>query len=249
MALCINTGIACARYPENYIIPKGSQEAKHIYTIQIQKGRNDTMTKTTVLDEVKTRMQKMREDKAAQLEEIRKKKAEAHVRRESAQIALSDAAERLDADAYETAQAEMHKAQTALTMCEERYSQLLKKKFISEAESDAVIDSLLEYENRLADDFRKAAADPLDRLAAILDTYRAAVKDTEATLTEWQQSIHPNFRTFGGTMYTDETTGERTDRSKEPRPVHARHFEGCTEAVQLENYLNRSGFHAGDLQA
>ena len=207
------------------------------------------MANRNALNEVKAKMKQLRDEKQRQLDEIRQKKAEAHLARESAQIAANAATERLDPEAYEKAVQDERRAQTALEMYEKRYAQLLKQKMIDEAESDAVIDSLLEYENRLADDFRKAAADPLDRLAAILDTYRAAVKDTEATLTEWQQSIHPNFRTFGGTMYTDETTGERTDRSKEPRPVHARPFEGCTEAVRLENYLNRSGFHAGDLQA
>ena len=111
------------------------------------------MAKQTVLDEVKNRMKEMQDSKAAQLETIRQKQAEARSQIEAAALAMKQATEEMNVDSYEEAKNRKRKAQTALDMYNGRYEQIKQQEYISEAESDSVVDSLLEYEKQLAEDF------------------------------------------------------------------------------------------------
>lgn len=198
------------------------------------------MEKQTVLQEVKGRMKEMQDRKAADLEKIAEKQDEARTQIEAARLAMSDATEAMDVDAYEEARQKRRKAQTALDMYTGRYNQIKQQEYISEAESDKVIDSLLAYEDALAADFKAAAADPLKKLAELHKAYRDEVRETEQALTEWQQNIHANYNTRGGTTFYDEFTGKHTSRSRKPVPVHAVPYEGCKEAAQLGDYLNKA---------
>lgn len=197
------------------------------------------MAKQTVLDEVKNRMKEMQDSKAAQLETIRQKQEEARTQIEAAGLAMKQATEEMDVDSYEAAKNQKHKAQTALDMYNGRYNQIKQQEYISEADSDKVVDSLLAYEGTLAEDFKAAVAEHLKALAGLLKDYRDAVADTENTLTSWQQDIHANYSTRGGTQYYDEFTGKYTDRSKTPVPVHRMAYTGCDEAARLSTYLDK----------
>ncbi len=198
------------------------------------------MAKQTVLEEVKNRMREMQDSKAAQLETIRQKQEEARTQIEAAALAMKQATEEMDVDSYEEAKNRKHKAQTALDMYNGRYKQIQQQEYISEADSDKVVDSLLEYEKTLAEDFKAAAAVHLKKLAELLKDYREAVKDTEWTLTSWQRDIHANYNTRGGTTYYDEFTGQHTHRSPRPVPVHQMQYTGCSEAAQLGDYLEKA---------
>lgn len=197
------------------------------------------MAKQTVLDEVKDRMKEMQDSKAAQLETIRQKQAEARTQIEAAALAMKQATEEMNVDSYEEAKNRKRKAQTALDMYNGRYEQISKQEYISEAESDSVVDSLLEYENQLAEDFKAAAAVHLKKLAGLLKDYKAAVQDTESTLTAWQLDIHANYNTRGTAMYTDALTGQQTHRSPQPYPVHRLPYTGCVEAERMGEYLKK----------
>lgn len=198
------------------------------------------MAKQNTLQEVKDRMKKMQDSKAAQLETIRQKQEEARTQIEAAALAMKTATEEMNVDAYAEAKDAKRKAQTALDMFNGRYSQIKQQEYISEAESDSVVDGLLEYEKQLAEDFKAAAAGHLKKLAELLKDYKAAVQDTESTLTAWQRDIHANYSTRGGTMYFDKLTGKYTDRSKTPVPVHSFVYDGCEEAEQLRDYLKKA---------
>ncbi len=193
----------------------------------------------TVLEEVKSRMKEMKDNKAAQLEKIQQKQAEARTQIEAAALAMKQATENIDVDSYEEAKSKKRKAQTALEMYNGRYEQIRAKELISEADSDKVIDSLLEYENQLAADFKAAAAVHLKKLAELLKDYRATVQDIEHTLAIWQHDIHANYSTRGATTYYNEFTGTHTDRSPQPIPVHRSVYIGCAEAGRLEEYLKK----------
>lgn len=197
------------------------------------------MAKQTVLEEVKNRMKEMQDSKAAQLETIRQKQEEARTRIEAAALAMEQATEEMDVDSYEAAKNQKHKAQTALDMYNGRYNQIKQQEYISEADSDKVVDSLLAYEKQLAADFKAAAAVHLKKLAELLKDYKAAVQDTENTLTSWQRDIHANYNTRGGTTYYDEFTGQHTNRSPRPVPVHQMPYTGCEEAHRMEGYLEK----------
>ena len=194
----------------------------------------------TVLDEVRELMRQLQEDKAAQLETIRQKQEETRSRIEAAGLAMRQATEEMDAEAYDKAKTEREKANDALAMYTGRFEQITAQEYISEADSDNAIESLLAYEDQLAEDFKAAAAGHLAALAELLNTYREAVTATEWTLTEWQRDIHANYNTRGGTAYYDAITGQHTYRSSNPVPVHAAPYAGCSEAVQLGEYLQKA---------
>lgn len=198
------------------------------------------MEKQNILQNVQRRMKEMQDNKTAQLVTIRQKQQEARSKIEVADLGMKQATEEMNIDAYEKAKNAKHKAQTALEMYNERYSQIKQQEYISEAESDSVIDSLLEYEKILAEDLKTAAAEPLKALSKLHEEYMAAVNDTEKTLTAWQRDIHANYSTRGLTTRIDPLTGNKTDRSETPIPVHAQRYEGCREAIQMGNYLEKA---------
>ena len=197
------------------------------------------MAKQTVLDEVKNRMKEMQDSKAAQLETIRQKQAEARSQIEAAALAMKQATEEMNVDSYEEAKNRKRKAQTALDMYNGRYEQIKQQEYISEAESDSVVDSLLEYEKTLAEDFKAAAAVHLKKLAELLKDYRAAVQDTESTLTSWQRDIHANYNSRGLSSRVDPLTGQNTYRMERPIPVHSMPYTGCAEAERMGDYLKK----------
>lgn len=198
------------------------------------------MGKKTVLQEVKDRMQEMQDTKGAELQAIFEKKEAAETQKKEAEAALKDATERMDLDAYEDAKQAKRKAQTAIDMYSGRYNQIKQQEYISEEESDKVIDSLLSYENEIAANFKQAIAEPLRALDNLLQTYRAEVEDTEATIKAWGTFIHANYNTRGKTLRTDPLTGIQTDRSDRPVPVHTMPYTGCSEAEQLKTYLEKA---------
>lgn len=195
------------------------------------------MAKNNTLQEVKDRMDKLKKTKAAQLAEIKQKHVDACAQITEATKAMQKAMQELNVEAYEAAKKTKHKAQTAAEMYSGRYDQLEKQEYISEKESDEVIDSLLQYEVQLELDFKKALADPLKKLAKIHADYMDAVEDTERTLTAWQQEIHANYNTRGAMARKDPQTGKITNRSERPVPVHQLPYNGCDEAAHLGLYL------------
>lgn len=198
------------------------------------------MARQNVLQEVKNRMKEMKDSKAAQLETIRRKQEEARTEIEAAGLAMKQATEEMDVDRYEEAKNKKRKAHTALDMYNGRYNQIKQQEYISEGESDSVIDSLLEYEKKLAEDFKKSAAAPLKQLAILHEEYTAAVKDTEDTLTAWQRDIHANYNTRGAMLRIDPLDGKHTTRSETPCPVHRLPYTGCGEAAVMGEYLKKA---------
>lgn len=198
------------------------------------------MAKQNVVAEAKDHMRELLDLKAADLETIGTRKREARAQLDAAALAMKRATEVLDMDAYAAAVEDQRKAQTALAMYSARYTQIEQQEYISETESDKTIDALLEYEEELAADFKAAIAAPLQKLDNVLADYLASVKDAEDVITEWQKSVHANYSTRGATTRVDPLTGERTDRSETPVPVHRMLYEGCREAEQLRDYLKKA---------
>lgn len=192
------------------------------------------------VERVQEQIRSLRGKKRTDLETIRAKQEETRAQIAEAEAAIKDATEYMNLEAYEGAKAEKRKAQTALEMYNSRFAQIQAQEIITEGESDAVINSLLEYENELAESFRAKASEPLKELAGLLKEYKAAVEDTERTIREWETTIHANYSTRGRTLYYNEFTGKHTDRSPRPVLVHPTGFEGCTESVILSEYLRKA---------
>ena len=197
-------------------------------------------TKKTPLEAAKEQMQEILNKKTADFETLKAKQEEARTKREEASLAMREATERMDIEAYEEAKNEKKKAQTALEMYESKFNQLKQQEYITEAESDKVVDSLLEYEKTLTEEFKAAVADPLKKLYEALHTYRAAVNDTESTIRAWGINIHANYNTRGRTTFYDEFTKQQTTRSKTPVPVRTMPYDGCAEATQMQTYLKQA---------
>lgn len=194
---------------------------------------------TTVLEEVKARMKELHVKKLTDLEAISKMQEEARSKIEAAVMAMKKATEEMDVDAYEEAKTAKRKANTALEMYKSRYEQIAKQELISEAESDQVIDSLLQYENQLTDQFKAGASTLLKQLDELLTGYREEIRSVETTLTTWQRDIHANHKATG-TIYYDQLTGEPTNRSPRPVPVHQREYWGCPESYEMFEYLDKA---------
>ena len=111
------------------------------------------MPKKNKAQEVQKRIKEMMDKKQGELAQINDKKTEAQTRKEAAELAIQKATEIMDLEAFEEAKQEKHKAQTAIDMYSGRYKQLAAQEYISEAESDRVIDELLPYEQDLGADF------------------------------------------------------------------------------------------------
>ena len=103
--------------------------------------------------EIKSRINQLIEEKAASLAEIQVEIDKA-VEREAAAVAeMKVAMESTNVEAYQEAKSKKLAASNALEMYRARLKQLTERKFLTEAESDEVIDELLEYEDVLKEDF------------------------------------------------------------------------------------------------
>ena len=198
------------------------------------------MKKQTILKDVQARIKDIQAKRSAELAEIRDRQAEARTQIEAASLAMKEATEVLNVDEYEKAKTDKRKWQTALDMYNARYAQIQQQELVTEADSDSVINSLLQYEEDLAQEFKQAIAEPLQALKKLLTEYADEVQEVENTLDLWQEDIHPNYSTRGGSSFVDPNTGERTDRSAVPVPVHRLPYTGCEDAAQLKTYLDKA---------
>ena len=150
-----------------------------------------------------------------------------------AEKAMEAAMMNMDAPAYEKARTQREKAESRLEMYLKRQEQLDTLEYISEAESDAVIDSLLAYEKELEAAFSEKIAGPIAELREIYEEHSAKVKEAEDLIREWTASVHLNYR-LPGVKYAD---GSR--RSPAPVPVRLSPYFGGREAQLLAGYLEK----------
>lgn len=201
------------------------------------------------VQQVKNRMKTLREMKQTQLAEMEKKQAEARAQIEAAEADITKATEALDIDGYEAAKRDKSKAQTALDLYSGRIEQINRQQYVTEAESDQIIDGLLQYEKQLDTDFLEAISEPVTRLETLRKEYLDKINEAEQTIRAWTSEIHANYRSRGTRLYVDKLTGERTDRSETPIPVHVVAHTGCQEAADIRDFLdklNRTKFSHGN---
>lgn len=195
------------------------------------------MSKKNVTAEVKKRIEELINNKREELTVLNQKKNEAMEQKAAAEEAIEKATAIMDLESYEEAIKSKHTAQLAIDMYSGKYRQLSNQEYISEEESDKVIDSLLAYEDTLTEDFKAAIKEPLEQLEKIQKAYSEAVEETEKTIRTWEENIHANYSTRGKAIYTDKETGLTTDRSDIPVLVHVVPFRGCDESIRLYRFL------------
>ena len=197
------------------------------------------MAKNNTTAEVKAQIKELKDNKANQLSEIQQKQREARAELQKIWVTIREAVAKMDTAAYGEAKKKKYEIETALEMYEERYNQIKRQEYISEANSDKVIDSLLEYEKTLEQDFVAAIRPHIKELAKLHKEYKNAVADTEATITTWTKEIHANYNSRGMTWRHDDKKGGLTDRSEAPIPVRNTPYTGCDEAATLGRYLDK----------
>lgn len=173
-----------------------------------------------VVKATQARIQELKDKKAAELEHIDNEMKLAIQEVDAANKAMQAAMEVTDVEAYGEAKKKQLEARNKREMYSGRYQQLKACEYLSETESDRVIDALMDYEKELSTAYEDQVAEILRNLRAIHDKYSKAKTETENTINIWTREIHANYRSFGLSNYLDEATGLRTDRSPRPIPVN-----------------------------
>ena len=198
------------------------------------------VSKTDVTADVKKRMDDLKKKRSAELETAQKKLEEAQEMLQDAKDAADKATRVTDLGAFQKAKAEEAKAAAAVEMYTRRQKQLYSAEIITQKDSDAVIDRLLQYEKDLDKEFTTAIKEKLEEVREILKAYEKVIGDTESTINTWTQTIRPNYRTFGRSTYVDPETGETTDVSKNPVPVHiGGPYRGVAAANMLSDFFHK----------
>ena len=145
--------------------------------------------KRNTLDEVQEKLRKLTAERAAELEKVEAKRKEAE---KDLLTALSDveaAAEKTDFTVYEKAKERERKAQQVVEMFSERCSQLKKQEYMSKEERDAVLRSLIKYDQQITIDFRNDVRTALNSVAAIAGEYFREGERTRNLYRDWSKAI------------------------------------------------------------
>lgn len=193
----------------------------------------------TVLEEVKEKIKAIEDKRISEKLQMQDALAKAKAEEAEARKAVYDAATILDAEAHAKAAEREARAHNLVRMYEERLRQIQSQEDISEAESDKIIDSLLEYSKDLDEKFTAALKEKTGELKKMQDAYTAEAQDVERTIIYWCDHIHANYNTRGRTTYY--VDGKPTHRSPEPVPVIMRRtpWTGCGAGNALKDFLSR----------
>ncbi len=167
---------------------------------------------------VKKQIQDLLNDRARVFAEIDNSKRELVNKIAEAEKAMNLAMDGMNVEAYEQAKAEIGKLRLAVEMYDRKANQQAKMEFMSEAESDRIIDSLLDYEKELRGNFEEEAKKHLGIISDLLKEYLREYNDVEQTIKAWTANIHANYRSLSGGRYDEK--GNWTNRMEKPVAVH-----------------------------
>ena len=191
-------------------------------------------TKNIPAETIKT-IENLEKKKAAELAAIADKINENNKALAEAKKAKQNATESTDLTAYQDAKKKEAEASAAIEMYAARYTQLERREYVTQKDSDAAIDALLQYEKDITDEFIKTIAGPIEEIRKAHADYIKSVKDAEHTIKSWNSRIRANYRSET-TRYAD-----GTNISKTPVPVHVLPYAGCTESAIVGGFLDRIG--------
>lgn len=189
------------------------------------------------IEQVSRKIRQITEVRQKDLEGLAALGGEAREELNKATEELEAAARDMDEKRYQEAEKKREAAALRLSMCDAKYKQVRDQKYVTEAESDEVINSILEFEQQIADEFTAKSKLLLGDLREMLADYLQKVNEAEGVLQRWTSQIHANYSTRGMTSFIDPVTGERTDRSASPVPVRPNKYTGCEQAQVISNFL------------
>ena len=174
--------------------------------------------------------------KDEELAKVNEKLAELRADEIAAKSAMDAAMNDLDEAAYNSAEFKLKASQSRRAMYEGKLDQIAKQEYVSEEESEATIDALLDYEKVLQANFEKAIMPHLTALEELLAAYYADVDKTENTLRKWTNTIRKTYYNRSGSVR--EVNGESTNRFDTPQPVRVLPYTGCKSAGALRSLLD-----------
>ena len=190
----------------------------------------------TKLNSISERIDTLTGDYNRQLNAITEAISKATAELEAYRQQMDEASLNEDLKRYTAARNARTDKETLIEMLRAKYDRIVAAGMVNDAESDAQIRELLDYEQELAADFRQAIAEPFRTLASLCMEYETLVQRTENTITRWTSEVHPNYRMDGKEVF-DPETGKRTGISKTPVPVHSQPYRGCPEYIRLVGLL------------
>ena len=187
-----------------------------------------------VADDVLRRMNKMLADREAEIQNLADMREAAEVEKANCETLVEAAKDKMDLCAFQDARRKAQDAQDRMELYTARIDKISAARLVTEAESDAVIDSLTAYEKDLAKEYKQEADRIVDQLRSVTYTYLNRVKDTESVIHQWTHNIHPNFR-------SEITYKDGSNRMDHPVPVHPGGYVGCSSAISASRFLESYG--------
>lgn len=174
--------------------------------------------------------------KNSQLADISARLDELHAEMDAAETSMAAAASVLNEDAFASAEATLKKVKTKIEMYNSRSKQIAAQEYVSEEESEATIDSLLDYEKKLAAEFEKSITPHISALETILSNYIEEVQKTENTLNRWTSTIRVTYMNRTGRTRT--VDGKCTNRFDTPQTIRIVPYIGCKASGALNTLLD-----------
>lgn len=196
------------------------------------------MAKDTVT-QIQEKMQDLKEKRRAEVEFITSQIEQAEAEYMTASNDMKEAMEQTDLARYTEAKRAQLEAKNKKEMFSGRLKQIRSKEYLTEAESDEVIDSLLQYEEEIATKYGNRTAEIIATLKNVHKEYRDAVNAAERTIQQWTNEIHANYNSRGRSTYTDSFTGETTHRSKTPISVRLTPYTGSKRSAVIDTFLQK----------
>ena len=186
---------------------------------------------TDTVSMIRNQIDQLIADREREIGEIDQHIAVAKSEKAKGEAALQCAIETTNQKNFDSAKSQIAAAESAIEMYSARREQLINKAFISEEESDKVIDSLLAYKTERDGEFIAAISAELSTISKLVSEYDSAYKAMTNTVRDWESQIHANYRN-PIVSYPAGVTPQR-------KPVPVSIPNKCTAANITAEYLNR----------
>ena len=173
---------------------------------------------TTKLTQARETMQDICNKRAADLGKIRADMEKVNADIAQYEAAMGVATENMDTKAYAAAKSKLETAKTTAEMYAKRYDAIRTNEMITEADSDAVIDSIFAFEREATALYKDKAVQLVQELDELTNEYRAVINDAERFMQSWAANVHENYRS---------NIGGKAIRRNKPQRIRVLPYLGC----------------------
>ena len=186
----------------------------------------------TELTRIRTYMEKLKSERAAEIQSVKAKIRDAEAGIKDAEARIDTATRKTDLEAFTEAEKDQKAANTKRAMYSERLKQLEDLDFVTDQESEETINSIIAYEKTIGTQIDERIRESVEALDKLITAYEHEIEDAERTIKDWTGTIHPNYISEG-TIYAE--TG--THYSPVPIPVRRTPYEGTERAKAARRFI------------